>query len=402
MNTPPRRIAHLDMDAFYASVELLRYPELHGQPVVIGGRRDQQPEPLADGSRRFFRLRDYVGRGVITTSTYEARALGVFSGMGVMKAAKLAPDAILLPVDFDAYRHCSRLFKAAVAAVAPHIEDRGIDEIYIDLTDLPDDTLALARRIKQAVKDTTGLSCSIGISPNKLLSKICSDLDKPDGLTLLDQNDVPLRIWPLPVRKINGIGPKAGEKLAALGIFTIAELAGAEPAFLQTHFGRGYAEWLHEASNGIDERPVVTSSEPKSISRETTFERDLHPVRDRATLSGIFTALCTRVAGDLQRKGYLGRTIGIKLRFADFHIVTRDLTLPGATADPAVIRRAAGECLRRVPLEQKLRLLGVRVSALTLSGAQQEVTESPQGELPLAVPAASDKRHNEIVAGPPG
>ncbi|MBI5792879.1 MAG: DNA polymerase IV [Rhodocyclales bacterium] len=379
----PRRIAHLDMDAFYASVELLRYPELRGQPVVIGGRRDHQPELLADGTRRFSRLRNYVGRGVTTTSTYEARALGVFSGMGVMKAAKLAPDAILLPVDFDAYRHYSRLFKAAVATIAPHIENRGIDEIYIDLSDLPDETLALARRIKQAVKDATGLSCSIGVTPNKLLSKICSDLEKPDGLTLLDQADVPKRIWPLPVRKINGIGPKAGEKLAALGISTIAELAQAEPALLQAHFGRSYAEWLHAAAHGIDERPVVTSSEPKSISRETTFERDLHPRHDRAVLSDVFTSLCTRVAGDLERKGYLARTIGIKLRYDDFRTVTRDLTLPAPTSDPAVIRRAAGDCLRRVPLERKLRLLGVRASTLSLESDAPIVAGSPQGELPL-------------------
>ncbi|MCX7150905.1 MAG: DNA polymerase IV [Rhodocyclales bacterium] len=387
MNILPRRIAHLDMDAFYASVELLRYPELRGLPVVIGGRRCDQPELLADGSRRFARLRDYVGRGVVTTSTYEARALGVFSGMGVMKAAQLAPEAILLPVDFDAYRRYSRLFKAAVAEIAPEIEDRGIDEIYIDLSGLPGDTLELAQRIKQAVKDATGLSCSIGISPNKLLSKICSDLEKPDGLTLLDESDIPQRIWPLPVRKINGIGPKAGEKLAALGIATIGQLANAEPALLQDNFGRSYAEWLHEASHGIDQRPVVTHSEPKSISRETTFERDLHPRRDRAALSAVFTALCSQVAADLQRKGYLGRTIGIKLRFEDFRTVTRDLTLPGPTADPAVIRRAAGECLRRVPLEQKLRLLGVRASALSSSSAPQAITASPQGELPLSATA---------------
>jgi len=383
MNTPPRRIAHLDMDAFYASVELLRYPELRGLPVVIGGRREQQPQLQADGSRRFFRLRDYVGRGVATTSTYEARALGVFSAMGMMKAAKLAPDAILLPVDFDAYRHYSRLFKAAVAAIAPQIEDRGIDEIYLDLTDLPEDTLTLARRIKQAVKEATGLSCSIAVSPNKLLSKIGSDLDKPDGLTLLDASDIPLRIWPLPVRKINGIGPKAEAKLATLGIATIAELAAAEPAILQEHFGRSYAEWLHAAAHGIDDRPVITDAETKSISRETTFERDLHARRDRATLSGIFTSLCTRVAADLQRKGYLARTIGIKLRFEDFRIVTRDLTLPAPTADPVAIRRAAGECLRRAPLEQKLRLLGVRASALTPSSAPQMAVESAQAELPL-------------------
>ena len=372
------------MDAFYASVELLRYPELRGLPVVIGGRGIHQPELLADGSRRFARLRDYVGRGVITTSTYEARALGVFSGMGVMKAARLAPEAFLLPVDFDAYRHYSRLFKAAVAAITPHIEDRGIDEIYIDLTDLPDTTLTVAQRIKQAVKEATGLSCSIGISPNKLLSKICSDLEKPDGLTLLEESDIPLHIWPLPVRKINGIGPKASEKLAALGITTIAELASADPALLQTHFGRSYAEWLHQAAHGIDERPVVTSSEPKSISRETTFERDLHPRHDRAILTEVFTALCTRVGEDLRRKGYLARTIGIKLRFEDFRTVTRDLTLPSPTADPIVIRRAAGECLRRVPLEQKLRLLGVRASGLSSNNAPQIVLESTQRELPLS------------------
>jgi DNA polymerase-4 len=386
MSTPPRRIAHLDMDAFYASVELLRYPELRGLPVVIGGRRDQQPQLQPDGSRRFFRLRDYVGRGVATTSTYEARALGVFSAMGMMKAAKLAPDAILLPVDFDAYRHHSRLFKAAVATIAPKIEDRGIDEIYIDLTDLPDATLPLARRIKQAVRDATGLSCSIAVSPNKLLSKIGSDLEKPDGLTVLDAADIPLRIWPLPVRKINGIGPKAEARLAALGIATIAELAAAEPALLQEHFGRSYAEWLHAAAHGIDHRPVVTDSETKSISRETTFEHDLHARRDRAALSEIFSGLCARVAADLQRKGYLARTIGIKLRYEDFRIATRDLTLPTPTADPAVIRRAAGECLRRVPLEKKLRLLGVRTSALSSSREPLAKADAAQGELSLTLP----------------
>jgi len=383
MNSPLRRIAHLDMDAFYASVELLRYPELRGLPVVIGGRDDQQPAFHQDGSRRFARLREYVGRWVVTTSTYEARALGVFSAMGVMKAAQLAPDAILLPADFDAYRHYSGLFKAAVASIAPQIEDSGIDEIYIDLSELPDDTLLLGRRLKQAVREATGLSCSIGISPNKLLSKICSDLEKPDGLTILSLADIPQRIWPLSVRKINGIGPKASEKLAALGITTIAELAQAEPAVLQIHFGRSYASWLHAASHGIDERPVITSSEPKSISRETTFERDLHARHDRAALSKIFTALCTQVAQDLQHKGYLGRTIGIKLRYEDFHTVTRDFTLPAPTSDAAAIRRAAEECLRRVPLNRKLRLLGVRASALSARDASADANTMPQRELPL-------------------
>lgn len=365
MSQPPRRIAHLDMDAFYASVELLRYPELRGQAVVIGGRSANAPVLRADGTRDYARLRDYTGRGVVTTSTYEARALGVFSAMGMMKAAALAPDAILLPADFDSYRHYSRLFKSAVAAIAPHIEDRGIDEIYIDLTEHPDETRALAQRIKDAVRDATGLSCSIGIAPNKLLAKICSDLEKPNGMTIVSYDDVPLRIWPLAVRKINGIGPKANTKLVALGIETVGQLAQAEPKLLQEHFGLNTAQWLRDVAHGHDTRAVVTSSEPKGISRETTFERDLHAKHDRTALSDIFTRLCVRLAEDLHRKRYAGRTVGIKLRYADFHTVTRDVTLPQPTADAATIRRAAGECLRRVPLEQRIRLLGVRVSALT-------------------------------------
>ena len=377
-----RRIAHLDMDAFYASVELLRYPELRGQPVVIGGRSIHQPAIKSDGTREFARLRDYVGRGVVTTSTYEARALGVFSAMGMMKAAKLAPEAWLLPADFEAYRHYSRLFKQAVSEIAPQIEDRGIDEIYIDLTDLAQDSVILANCIKQAVRDATGLSCSIGIAPNKLLAKICSELDKPDGITLLTMDDVPTRIWPMAVRKINGIGPKATEKLAALGIQTIGELASQPQTFLLQHFGNRYSEWLYQAARGLDDRPVTTSSEPKSISRETTFERDLHVKTDRAKLSDIFTRLCVQVAGDLRRKGYVGKTIGIKLRYDDFKTLTRDLSLPIATDDADEIRRAAGECLKRAPLEQRLRLLGVRVSALQKKQAQTEQFE-PQAALLL-------------------
>lgn len=370
-----RWIAHLDMDAFYASVELLRYPELRGRPVVVGGRQAHQPVHEEDGSLRFARLRDYVGRGVITTATYEARALGVHSGMGLMKAAALAPDAVLLPADFDQYRKYSRLFKAAVAAQAPLIEDRGIDEIYIDLTDVPgvrdgtqDDPLAglraLARRIKDGVKAATGLTCSIGITPNKLLSKLCSDLEKPDGLTLLTEADIPARIWPLPAKRINGIGPKASARLEALGILTIGELAAADPQWLVGQFGGNYGTWLHEAAHGRDERPVVTYSEPKSLSRETTFERDLHAREDRELLGSIFTRLCEQLAADLARKGYVARNIGIKLRYDDFKIVTRDSTLPEPVADAQAIRRSAGLCLKRAPLERRLRLLGVRAGNL--------------------------------------
>jgi DNA polymerase-4 len=387
---PSRFIAHLDMDAFYASVELLRYPELRGRPLVIGGRRAAGKSPGAG----FPLLRDYAGRGVITTATYEARAMGVHAGMGLMKAAQLAPDALLLPADFDEYRRYSRMFKDAVRMLAPHIEDRGIDEIYIDLTAIVaaegDNNAAdawprarsTAADIQRAVREMTGLSCSIGVTPNKLLSKIASDLEKPGGLTLLSAADIPNRIWPLPVRKINGIGPKAGARLEALGIRSIGELARADPALLVGHFGRSYGAWLHEAAHGRDERAVVTSSEPKSISRETTFEDDLHPVRDRDTLSRIFTDLCVKVAGDLERKGYEGRTIGLKLRYDNFRTVTRDRTLDAPTRDAATIRRAAGECLKRVPLDRRIRLLGVRVATLSKPGFAASDASSTQANTP--------------------
>jgi len=180
----------------------------------------------------------------------------------------------------------------------------------------------------------------------------------------LSEADIPQRLWPLPVRKVNGIGPKAAERLAALGIHTVGELARADPVLLAERFGPKQGAWMHAAANGRDERQVATSSEPRSISRETTFERDLHPVRDREQLSRVFTELCARLAADLERKGCAGRTIGLKLRYDNFKTVTRANTLEAPTRDPAAIRRAAGECLKRVPLERRIRLLGVRVGSL--------------------------------------
>ena len=369
------------MDAFFASVELLRYPELRGQAVVVGGRNVPHPVLQADGSKRYARLREYVGRGVVTTSTYEARAFGVFSGMGLMKSAQLAPDAILLPANFAAYHDYSQRFKAAVAAIAPKIEDRGIDEIYIDLTDIPEDSLVLAQRIKQAVFEATGLSCSIGITPNKLLSKISSDLQKPGGITLLGMAEVESRIWPLPVRKINGIGPKTTAHLQRLGIDTVGQLAQAPVEFLVARFGQSYGRWLHKAAHGLDERELVIEREPKSISRETTFERDLHAKLDRTELSERFTALCLRVAEDLKESGYAARTIGIKLRYADFHVITRDLTLPEEVTAAGEIRRAAGQCLKRVSLDQRIRLLGVRASNLRPIHAKEASLPGEQASL---------------------
>ncbi|HEY7904067.1 MAG TPA: DNA polymerase IV [Casimicrobiaceae bacterium] len=384
-----RLIAHLDMDAFYASVELLRYPELAGKPVVIGGGRQHAPREAVDAAsgrvtRTFSTLRDYRGRGVITTATYAARAYGLHSAQGMMKAAVLAPGAIVLPADFDEYRRYSRRFKAAVAAIAPHIEDRGIDEIYIDLTGLVDArgplaedarfdaARVLAQSIKDAVRRATALSCSIAVAPNKLLAKIASELDKPDGLTIVRPQDLAARIWPLPARRINGIGPKSADKLDALGVRTIGELAAADRIWLCERFGRSQGAWMHDAANGRDARAVETVSEPRSISRETTFDRDLHVKRDRAELAEIFTHLCEGLAGDLVRKGYVTRTIGVKLRFDDFSTVTRDRTIESPTQDAATIRDAAGRCLARVTFARRMRLLGVRASGLARADAAAE------------------------------
>jgi len=381
-----RRIAHLDMDAFYASVELLRYPQLKGLPVVIGGSRRREDdllarlrqaypnqtwsaEHLAEIPLDFFpRLTGYTGRGVITTATYAARQFGVGSAMGVMKAAKLCPDAILLPVDFEQYRHYSQRFKAIITDIAPVMENRGVDEVYIDFTHVPggqrEGGRVLARLIQKAIFDDTGLTCSVGVAPNKLLAKMASEFNKPNGISIVQTEDLQTMIWPLPCRKVNGIGPKAEEKLAAQGIHTIGDLANRERFWLMENFGKSYGAWLHDAAHGQDNRPVETSSEPVSLSRETTFERDLHAVRDREALSAIFTQLCEKVAADLQRKGYVGKTIGIKLRYDNFQSVTRDHTVDAYLDLAAPIRHAAGQLLKRVDLTRRLRLLGVRVGSL--------------------------------------
>ena len=406
------------MDAFYASVELLRYPQLKGLPVVIGGGRRReddllgrmrvlQPErewttaDLADIPLEVFpRLNSYVGRGVITTATYAARAFGVGSAMGVMKAAKLCPDAILLPVDFDQYRFYSRAFKDIVADIAPVVEDRGVDEIYIDFTDVPggqrDGGKALARLIQKTITEHTGLTCSIGVAPNKLLAKMASELNKPNGISILYEQDLESKIWPLSCRKINGIGPKAEAKLQAHGVHTIADLASKDVAWLQQQFGKSYGVWLHEASHGHDDRPVVTESEPVSMSRETTFEKDLHVVNDRAALGEIFTRLCQQVAADLQRKGYVGKTIGIKIRFDNFQSVTRDQTMDHYTANAADIRKIGGQCLKRVDMKRRLRLLGVRVGALVKADSQEALApDAAKSVLLLREPPPPTEPHHE-------
>ncbi len=366
------------MDAFYASVELLRYPQLKGLPVVIGGGRRALDDALRDAYAElplheipvaaFPLLRDYTGRGVITTATYAARQFGVGSAMGMMKAAKLCPQAILLPVDFAQYRHYSQRFKTIITEIAPLMENRGVDEVYIDFTEVPggqrEGGRVLARLIQKAIFDDTGLTCSVGVAPNKLLAKMASEFNKPNGIAVVYEADVETMVWPLACRKINGIGPKADAKLKGHGIETIGQLAAKDLQWLMDTFGQRTGAWMFDASHGRDDRPISLESEPVSISRETSFERDLHAVRDKAELGAIFTRLCEQLADDLQRKGYVGKTVGIKLKYEDFTAVTRDITIERHIDNAKEIRRVAGLCLKRAPLQKKLRLLGVRMGAL--------------------------------------
>ena len=386
MNAPPRRIAHLDMDAFFVSVEWLRYPQLKGLPVVVGGGRSTEQQVLerlrqqypgrrwqrcdmGDIPLDFFqRLGSYVGRGVVATASYAARQFGVGSAMGLMAAARRCPQAIQLPADFEEYRRCSRAFKSVILEIAPVMEDRGIDEVFIDFTNVPggqrEGGRTLARLIQKTILQRTGLSCSIGVAPNKLLAKMASEFEKPAGISVVWESELQQRIWPLPCRTINGLGPKTAARLQQAGIETIGQLAACTLPQLVRQFGHSYGAWLHNAAWGRDDRPLTTRREPKSMSRETTFARDLHAKRDKAQLGAIFTRLCERVAQDLQRKGYVGREVGVKLRYADFHVVTRAHLGDEYVQDARHIRALAGQCLKRVDLSQPLRLLGVRVGAL--------------------------------------
>ncbi len=234
--TEMRRILHIDMDAFFSSVEQKRRPELIGKPVVIGG----------DG--------DPTKRGVVSTASYEARKFGIHSAMPLMTAYKLCPKAIFLPVDYEEYSRVSKMFKAVLREFTEIIEDVGIDEAFLDISSIDKSSEEIAKGIKKRIKEETDLNCSIGIAPNKLLAKIASDLDKPDGLTIITEEDIEKRIWPLPARKLWGVGPKTEAYLKEkMGIKTIGELAALPLERLIEEFGQSYGSYLYEASRGIDE-----------------------------------------------------------------------------------------------------------------------------------------------------
>jgi DNA polymerase IV len=342
-----RRILHIDMDAFFSSVEQKRHPELIGRPVVIGG----------DGDPR--------KRGVVSTASYEARKFGIHSALPLRTAHNLCPSAVFLPVDYEEYSRVSEGIKAILREFTPIVEDVGIDEAFIDISSIDKPSEEIAREIKKRIKDETGLNCSIGIGPNKLLAKIASDLEKPDGLTIITEEDIERRIWSLPARKLWGVGPKTEAYLKEMGIKTIGELASLPPERLVDEFGQSYGNYLYEASRGIDESPLVTHWEPKSISKETTFQRDID---NWQLIAKNLVELTQAVVTSMKEEGYQARTVTVKVRFIDFKTYTRAKSLDGFTDSEMEIRRAAFNCLGRFELKKKVRLIGIRISNLKKVG----------------------------------
>jgi DNA polymerase-4 len=338
-----RRILHIDMDAFFAAVELLRHPELRGKPVIVGGRGDPH------------------ARGVVSTASYEARRFGIHSGMPLRTACQHCPEATFLPVDYPEYARISRQIKAILHRFSPVLEDVGIDEAFLDISAAREDPRAIAQAIKSSLRKHTGLTCSIGIAPNKLLAKLASDMDKPNGLTVLSADELKRRVWPLPVRKLWGVGVKTEAKLANLGVTTVGELASLREETLIAHFGTAQGRYLHRAARGIDERPLVTHWEPKSFSHETTFQRD---TGDWTTIEAVLRTLTEELVARLRDGGYRASSVTVKLRYANFETHTRSLRLPAATDDLAAIHDAAQRCLHQFALEKPVRLVGIRLGDL--------------------------------------
>jgi len=342
-----RLILHIDMDAFFAAVEQKRQPALLGTPVVIGGSGDP------------------TKRGVVATASYEARKFGIHSAMPLKTAYSLCPQAIFLPVDYEAYSRESQKVKIILRSLTPAIEDVGIDEAFLDISAIDKASEDISQRIKKEIKDETGLTCSIGIAPNKLLAKIASDMDKPDGLTIIMPEDVLRILNPLPVRKLWGIGPKTEKHLKDMGIETVGALTSLHLETLVDSFGSSYGHYLYHASRGIDESPLITDWEPKSISRETTFQKD---ITNWQFIAKTLADLTRDVVTDMKDSKFKARTVTVKVRFSDFETVTRATTIPHATDREEEIRKVAFASLKRVELKKRVRLIGMRASHLERTG----------------------------------
>ena len=305
------------MDAFYVSVELQRRPELRGRPVVVAGSGP---------------------RAVVTTASYEARRYGILSATPAERARRLCPDAVFVPPDFEAYRARSREVMVVLRGQVERVEVDGLDEAYLDLSGL-DRHRAAARRVKAAVTDATGLGCSIGIGPSKLVAKVASDADKPDGFLELTADEAREQFAGASPGLIPGIGPKTRARLEALGIGTLGQLGRVPDERLAEWFGGRLGPHLGRLARFEDDRPLETVRAAKSESRETTFDRDL---RGLAALEPMLERLGDELCAALERQGARGRTVGIKVRFADFSTVTRARTLPAPVGDRDTVLRVAG------------------------------------------------------------
>jgi DNA polymerase-4 len=337
-----RWIAHVDMDAFFVACERLRRPELDGKPVIVATGTDPH------------------ARGVVMAASYEARKYGVHSALPLTIAHRRCPDAILVPRDMASYRQVSDRVMALLRRYSDRVEVAGLDEAYLDLSDAPLPK-SCCRRIKHEIKTEIGLTCSVGLAPNKLLAKIASDLDKPDGFRVLRPEQMLEAVGARPVTLIPGVGPKTAERLARLGITKVAELAQAPTERLQRALGPQQGSALQARANGIDDRRVMTQREPKSESRETTFPHDVDdPVVLRETLQRLVGDLC----GRLEESGYTGRTVRLKIRLRPFRTYTRSRTIDAPTSDAAVVGAVAQELLDAFEIDAPVRLLGIGVDSL--------------------------------------
>ncbi len=360
---PPKRvIAHLDCDAFYATVELLRRPELAGKPVIVAGSGP---------------------RAVVTTASYEARKFGIGSAMPASRARRLCPDAIVIPPDFAAYQETSRKVWEVVGERLDRVQQLGLDEAYADLTGV-EKPLRVLREVVTAVKEATGIVVSVGVGPSRLIAKCCSDLGKPAGFVAMGREEACVRFATAPTTRVPGIGPKTADRLAELGIRTLGHLQQADEERLAGRFGTNTARFLVARANFEDDSEVETDrGAAKSRSNERTFDED---IADLAQLEGILREMGRELAEALQRRGRRGRTIAIKVRLNDWTTVTRARTVEAATNDPVVVIDTAVELLRAYAPARPVRLLGVRVAGFEdVEPEQRRMAVAPAGQLALDV-----------------
>ena len=345
---PSRTILHADMDAFFAAVEAREQPEIADRPIVVGA------DP-----------REGRGRGVVAACNYEARKYGIHSAMPISQAYRRCPHAVYLPPRGQLYAEVSERIMQLFESYTELVEKLSIDEAFLDVTAsarLFGDGAAMARRIKRAVQDQEQLTVSVGVAPNKFLAKLASDLEKPDGLVVVEPGSETDFLGPLPVERLWGVGRKTAERLRSLGMQTIGDIAAASPRLLERHLGQHHAQHLHGLARGADGRPVETGRERKQISREMTFESD---TEDRDAVRRILLGLTEEVAARLRSRGIVGRTVTLKLRLAPFDTLTRRVTTEKPLFTTEAIYPVARKLLELAdPGDRPIRLIGVGVSSL--------------------------------------